>query len=251
MKINQQRFQQQNPNVKLEYFDELGSTNDYAKKSLINFNTDGLVVANRQTSGRGTHGRVFHSPETGMYMSIYFPITNPQINPGRLTANVATSIVRILRKRFKKDIKIKWINDLYLDSKKVAGILCELVTKDQNQLVGVVIGAGLDLVTNEYPSNMLREAGNITESITTDEATDLVSEITQVILKKRQTILSDVIDPLYEQLMFLIGMQVTIDQTNNLLYGRVSGVNSDNILMLQDGSKEYPVMFGRVIDWKA
>jgi len=136
--------------LKVFSFDVLDSTNSYLKEQ-----TDldeALVVANMQTGGRGRMGRSFYSPEgAGVYMSL---LVKPKIDLDNIT--LITPLVSVCVKEAVHDVTglelgIKWVNDLFLNSKKVCGILTELDTRDSLRLIA---GIGINCFENSFPEEL-------------------------------------------------------------------------------------------------
>ncbi len=99
-----------------------------------------LVVAEKQTKGRGRRGKSFSSPKgTGIYMSLLLKGETKD-----LTIAAAVSVVRAIEKTIGVKTGIKWVNDIYLGDKKVAGILAER-HKSENGEPFVVLGIGVNL----------------------------------------------------------------------------------------------------------
>jgi len=129
---------------------ETGSTNADVAKEAKNGSAEGLVlVAERQTAGRGRLGRVWQSPpRAGIALSV---LLRPAVDPVRygwvpLLAGVA--LVEAVRRVAQVDAVLKWPNDLLVGERKCAGILAEAVPPD-----GVVVGLGLNttLRADELP----------------------------------------------------------------------------------------------------
>ena len=111
----------------LEIHDTLDSTNNRAKALAAAGARHGTtVIADSQSGGRGRLGRSFFSPEhSGVYMTC---ILRPDCDPERanlLTSLAAVAAARAVEKVSGADVKIKWVNDLYLNDKKICGILTE------------------------------------------------------------------------------------------------------------------------------
>lgn len=120
-------------------FKTLPSTNLYLTENAENtpFN---LVVAQKQTCGRGRRGKSFSSPKkTGIYMSLL--IKN---KANDLTVAAAVAVTSAIEKITGVKTGIKWVNDIYLGDKKVAGILCE-THNDKNGEPFIVLGIGVNL----------------------------------------------------------------------------------------------------------
>jgi BirA family biotin operon repressor/biotin-[acetyl-CoA-carboxylase] ligase len=136
------------------YFNSIDSTNNYAKKDSVNKNT--LIFANGQTNGRGRLGRSWSSDlGKGIYMSLcLFPDFEPQI-ASKITQLTALAMVKALKKTSNLSYKIKWPNDIFLNSKKVAGILTEMTT-ELGKIHKLVIGIGVN-VNNEIMDQSIKD----------------------------------------------------------------------------------------------
>jgi BirA family biotin operon repressor/biotin-[acetyl-CoA-carboxylase] ligase len=112
------------PAACVRVFDTTDSTNTRAKEDKTL--SLGMICARAQTAGRGRQGHSFYSPaDTGLYMTAVLPITPMQAYEFSLTAAAAVACVRAISKLCKKTPLIKWVNDLYIGGKKIAGILTE------------------------------------------------------------------------------------------------------------------------------
>lgn len=110
-----------------------------------------LLAADCQTAGRGRLGRRFVSPSgTGLYMSLLLS-PPPDTESGRITILAAVAVCRAIEEMTELKPRIKWVNDLFANGKKVCGILAERI--DQ----GVIIGIGVNLKTP--PGGFPPEAG--------------------------------------------------------------------------------------------
>jgi BirA family biotin operon repressor/biotin-[acetyl-CoA-carboxylase] ligase len=104
-----------------------------------------IVVAERQTKGRGRLGRAWYSPEgAGIYVSIIiYPDIDPAIAPG-LSIMTAISLAETISFYKPKKVNIKWPNDCLVNGRKVAGILTEL-SAEQGHIHHVIVGVGINL----------------------------------------------------------------------------------------------------------
>ena len=151
---------------KIIIYDSLQSTNKTAKEMAISGAAHGMViVANSQVSGRGRYDRQFHSPPGGVYMSI---ILHPeQLSfevPALITALAAVAVCEAVETLTEKTLCIKWVNDLYLNEKKVCGILTEAVTDfESGNIQWIVVGIGVNFNTKEddFPDDLRNVAGSI------------------------------------------------------------------------------------------
>lgn len=111
----------------LVFYESCGSTNDHALDLLASGAPHGtLVVADRQTNGRGQRGRVWHSPPgTSIHASLVLRSESPMASPTLLVAAVGLGLAEGIEAATGVDVGIKWPNDLWCDGLKVAGILVE------------------------------------------------------------------------------------------------------------------------------
>ncbi|MBO5353841.1 MAG: biotin--[acetyl-CoA-carboxylase] ligase [Lachnospiraceae bacterium] len=135
-------------------FQEIDSTNRYLKKLASEGAPAGTVVlAERQSAGRGRQGRSFFSPEEkGIYMSV---LLRPEIElqkSVRITSMAAVAVARAIEKVSGIPAKIKWVNDIFLNGKKVCGILTEAgIDFEKETLEYAVLGIGVNVGSMEFP----------------------------------------------------------------------------------------------------
>lgn len=142
-------------------FDEIDSTNSEAVRRLkADIVPPALFVAERQTAGRGRRGRSFHSSGGGLYMTLALK-SSPSDTVG-LTALAAVAVAETIENLTGISAGIKWVNDIYIDGKKVCGILCEAVADNQTgEMSAVIIGIGINLRVKAFPEELRNVAGNI------------------------------------------------------------------------------------------
>ena len=153
--------------VSISVFDTLDSTNTFlknlAKQSDIKEKT--VVIAKKQTNGRGRLGKSFFSnAQNGIYLSL---LLKPKISPQNallITTCAAVSVAEAIQELFDINLSIKWVNDLYLNNRKIAGILTEAaLSNDANKLNFAVLGVGINLFQNikDFPEDIIDIAGSL------------------------------------------------------------------------------------------
>ncbi len=128
----------------------IGSTNDEAKlKALEGYPHGSVIIAETQTKGKGRMGRSFHSPAgSGIYMSFILRPKTDASNAVLLTTAAAVAVCRAIKIACNIKTKIKWLNDVYYNDKKICGILSEAVTNCETGMVeSVVVGIGINFKT--------------------------------------------------------------------------------------------------------
>jgi BirA family biotin operon repressor/biotin-[acetyl-CoA-carboxylase] ligase len=127
------------------HLDEVTSTNEVAKRHAKDGEAEGLVVvAKRQTQGRGRQGREWVSPEGGLYLSV---LLRPGVDPKeltRLTVYSAVPVARAIEKVTGSNVSLKWPNDIHIEGRKVAGLLVES-SSQQGKIAYAVLGIGINV----------------------------------------------------------------------------------------------------------
>ena len=116
-----------------------------------------VLVAERQSSGRGRLGHSFASEAGGLYASIILPYSKGD-TPALITISAAIAVARAIEKLTPLSVGIKWVNDLLADSKKICGILAEALTVGEESRA--ILGIGINL-TNMLPTELSDIASNI------------------------------------------------------------------------------------------
>ena len=141
-----------------------GSTNQVAKSLAADGAAHGTaVIADSQTGGRGRFGRSFFSPPgRGMYLSL---IVRPDWPPERLsllTILTAVTVCDAVEAVCDRRPGVKWVNDLFLDGRKICGILTELTMEGESgQAESAVIGVGVNVNGCDFPPELQDVAGSL------------------------------------------------------------------------------------------
>lgn len=135
--------------ISIEIYKSLSSTNDFAKKSN---QVNRLIIAQTQTNGRGRMGKSFYSPKNkGLYFSY---VINPNLSL-EMVPLITIAAALAIQKALPIKTNIKWLNDILIDDKKVAGILVEgdieLQTKSFNK---IIVGVGINLFSSDVPQKL-------------------------------------------------------------------------------------------------
>ena len=145
-------------------FKNVTSTNDIAI-SLIKEKQKkiGCVYADTQTKGRGTHGKEWISDKGNLFGSIFFPLENnyPPFNEFSIINPI---IISDVIKHFcdKKNVNLKFPNDVFVNRKKICGILQELITVNSKKFL--IIGIGINIVSNPKINNKYKATNILLET---------------------------------------------------------------------------------------
>ena len=138
------------PEIRIHELEEIDSTNRF----LMDMAKEGapcgtVVIARRQSSGRGRLGRSFSSPEGGVYVSMLLPAT--QRDGGFfLTAKAGVAVKRTINQVCGKECGIKWVNDIIYKNKKVCGILAQ--GYEDKAVLGIGVNYAVDI--NQFPEDV-------------------------------------------------------------------------------------------------
>jgi BirA family biotin operon repressor/biotin-[acetyl-CoA-carboxylase] ligase len=137
----------------LEVLAEIGSTNDVVMAAGRAGRPEGFaVVADRQTAGRGRRGHLWASPAgLGLYTSILLRPHQPPAKVPLLTLVAGLGVAHGIEEIAGVSTQLKWPNDVLVEGRKVAGILAEMATTDE-QVSLVVLGIGINV--NQGPRNL-------------------------------------------------------------------------------------------------
>lgn len=141
-------------NLEILSYDSIDSTNDFLKRNWKRLNNLTVCWALTQTKGRGRNARNWFSPEGGLWFSILF-------KPRKVFSdiNLYTKISSVGLCRFFENMNleaiIKWPNDIYINKKKIAGILTEIVGNESS--TAIIVGIGIN-INNDIPSELSNKA---------------------------------------------------------------------------------------------
>ncbi len=168
----------------IHLYETLESTNKTAKEMAFkDVDHNIAVIADHQTNGRGRLGRDFFSPKgSGLYISLLLKPSFDMSKSVLITTAAAVAAVRAIKKFSDGDLKIKWVNDIYMDDKKICGILTEAVTDfETGQIQHIVLGFGINCFEAEYPEGLSEKisfiGGNFSRNIL---AADIINETMKI-----------------------------------------------------------------------
>ena len=246
--------------TKVLYFDEIDSTNDEAKRQAEGSTNDLIIISNKQTNGRGRRGRSFHSPaNTGLYFSVLLHTNCFSEKLAGITGIAASSTAKAIDDVIFNGIDttgIKWVNDIFINGKKVAGILSEACNYMEDESSNfIIIGFGINVFEPEdgFPKDIKKTAAavlskesdyykdnNNLSSLRNNLIVSILNNLLEFIDNKNESL------KIYKNKSILIGNYVKINSFANTndkdkkRYARVTGINSKYHLMIQyeDGKKD-------------
>ena len=199
-------------------YDTLDSTNDECRRRLAAGERRCLVIAETQTGGRGRSGKRFFSPRGGLYMSLALPAPT---DPAGLTCRAAVATAQAISAVTGVECGIKWVNDLYLEGKKICGILAEAVPG------GVVLGIGVNLVPAQVPESLrdvvgFLDCGDVREAL----AAEIVRELGSAAPGDRSYMDE------YRRRSVVLGREVTCRMGERVFSARAIGIDDEGGLIV-------------------
>ncbi|AJC71045.1 biotin-protein ligase [Thermococcus guaymasensis DSM 11113] len=225
--------------VKVIQLDEVGSTNEYAKAIAHEVPEGTVVVAKRQTAGRGRKGRSWASPEGGLWMSVI--LKPPRVDP-RLAFVGALAVVDTLAD-FGISAGIKWPNDVWVGGRKISGILVEGKAGEYS-----ILGIGLN-VNNPIPNELRKNAISMIEFIGSKLPLESVMNRLlmhldgwyRVFLERPDLLMAKV-----REKTFILGKPVIVIEGDERISGIALDVLDDGSLLMDIGGQLRRITYGDV-----
>jgi BirA family biotin operon repressor/biotin-[acetyl-CoA-carboxylase] ligase len=229
----------------LEVRKTVTSTNTIAKELAAAGAAEGtVIIATEQTEGRGRMGRTFYSPDsTGLYLSL---VLRPKLNLNDsllITTSAAVAVAQAIEKFTKSKVLIKWVNDLFMEGKKVCGILTEASLNVENgNLEYAVVGIGINVITKDFPNDLESIAGSILSE--RPKNIPIMSALAAEILNKLAFSMDNLTDlnylQEYKRRSFLIGKDIIVLKGKDTQPAKAIDIDDRARLIVEypDGSKE-------------
>ena len=216
------------------------STNTIAKEMAAKGAFEGtVVIASEQTQGRGRLGRTFYSPaSTGLYMSV---ILRPRLSLEDsllITTGAAVAVAKAIEMLTHRAVQIKWVNDLFMDGKKVCGILTEASLNVENGgLDYAVVGIGINVCTKDFPNDLKDLAGSIFDK--KPQKGPVTSLLAAYVLNNLADIIENIADRTYleeyKKRSFLLGKEINVIKGDSILSAKAVDIDDRARLIV-----EYP-----------
>lgn len=224
---------------------EVDSTNALAKHLAETGTDEGFViVADRQTAGRGRLGRYWESPPgVNLYCSIILRPKIPIQQAPQLTFLSAVAVAETLNEICNLGAEVKWPNDILVDGAKISGLLNEMNAEtEQIHFVVLGIGINLNMLAEQFPSELNYRATSVL--LETGKLVDRLLFL-RTLLKKIDKYYCELLEvgfsPIrnrWEALCNIMNRDIEVDGGNALICGTVVGLDTDGALRVQlnDGS---------------
>ncbi|NLZ80508.1 MAG: biotin--[acetyl-CoA-carboxylase] ligase [Clostridiales bacterium] len=222
----------------IDVYETTSSTNTLLKELAKQGESEGKIVISReQTAGRGRLGRSFYSPNgTGIYMSL---LLRPKITASEalfITSSAAVAVAEAIEVVSKKEAKIKWVNDIFCNNKKVCGILTESSLSSSgnrnDEINYAVLGIGINVFhpENGFNDNIKDIASSIFDE-GTDVSIDIQAKLIAEILRRFWFYYRDISGKSflteYKKRSLLIGKEISIVFGENIEKAIALGIDDE------------------------
>lgn len=228
----------------IHFFNEVESTNDIAFSLAIHGASEGtVVIANRQTRGKGRLNRLWQSPSNcNLYTSIVLrPETDPVFAP-QITLLAGVAVAELLSRRHLADVTLKWPNDVQIGGKKVCGILTEMKTTADRRIDFVIVGIGINInMRKEDFDESFRESSTSIKEETGGDISRLEFAVALYdhFEKWIAIWIQQGFSPVGEAWLtysHMVGKRIQVASHGNIQTGEMTGIDDDGSLLISDDS---------------
>jgi len=239
------------------YFDSIDSTQSQAMKMVNESKKEGtIIIAEKQTGGRGRSGRQWISPKGGIWFSIIlhpkFDISNTTLFP--IASSLALSIA--IQKTCKISTELKWPNDLTIKGKKLAGMLID-ASFESNKIENLVLGVGINFNVNvKEIEKVLKKTPNFYGVSSLNDQKNKTSqiELIQSFLLELEKVYEELNNNQIKKIIIewtkrssTIGKKVEMNTLNGKISGKAIKIDEDGGLIIKDKDKTNKVFAGDIV----
>lgn len=223
-------------------FNELDSTNTYMRNNIENFEEFDVVIAKNQTQGRGRQGNTWISSEgMALFSFLFFEKKNIDLKEyTKLPLIVGISVLNALNNLENNNYKFKWTNDVYVNDKKISGVLIE---RKNNKFI---IGIGIN-VNNEISENLKNIATKMNNYYEIDDVINEVIKIFKFYIEKFENGKWNEIIEEINRYNYLKNRNVEIKILDNILKAQVLDIAFDGRLRVLVDNEEKFYNVGEII----
>lgn len=223
----------------------IDSTNQYMLDRIPNLQSGDTCLAEYQSAGRGRRGRQWISPfGCNLYLSTYWKLEQGPAAAIGLSLVVGIVIAETLNKLCGNKVKVKWPNDLYMNDKKLAGILVELTGKTGDAAhiiigIGINIGMNKSIIKKDETINQAWSA--LTDEVENIERNELAGNIINTLKKSLLIFEKQGLKPFLSRWFELdnfLERNVKLLIGNDIIVGVEKGINEQGALLLQKENGE-------------
>ena len=241
---------------RIYYFDEIDSTQNYALQISNNTNENGaIIIAEKQTHGKGRLNRKWYSPEGGIWLSV---IIHPELQISDATIiplAASLALCESIKKVHKIKTDVKWPNDITIDGKKVAGMLIDTSIQG-NKVENLVLGIGINFAVNiQQIEKRLKKSPNFygVTSLFPEKNSPSKIELLVQFLLELEKVINSLIKGKNTQIIRdwskhtnMFGKTISVNTGNGKISGIAKKIDSDGALIIKTGTKNRRIFVGDV-----
>lgn len=217
--------------MKYIFLKNIDSTQDYLKEKLKNGYNNIVVKADTQSLGHGRNGRSWASPLGGLWFSF-----DTEFCSDMITLTVGVAVREVCEQKFGCKLMLKWPNDLLLNGKKVAGIICQKI--DDRVIVGVGVNTNVKKIEIENSVSFFEVTGKCVDN----------EELMKEIIQKYYYFCKDVnkvIDEFRKNMAF-VGEEKYVSAINKKV--KIIGISDNGHLIIEDAENTKEVFIGEILN---
>ena len=214
----------------------IDSTNTQAKRLALDGAIHGtIVVSEEQSAGKGRYNRSFFSPKgAGLYMSLILRPKADSKDLQMITVAAAVAVCEAVEELTgqKQKPRIKWVNDIFLDGRKICGILSEAVTDfESSKVESIVVGAGINC--RAAKEGLPEEFSPIVGYIGEVNRNELAAVLASKILKYSEMLDAPSLIDGYKSRSLMLGKQVSFEKDGLTYFATAIGINDYGNLIVR------------------
>lgn len=231
--LNQEKLSALLPDTEVTVFNITDSTNTQAALLARSHGGNILVAANAQTNGKGRQGKSFYSPaESGVYFSVVLRPNGELADVVSITSAAAVAVSEAIEEMTELKPQIKWVNDIYIDGKKVCGILAQSIIEN-GKLCGIVVGIGVNISTTVFPDGLGETAGSLNTDI---DKNIFVAKVSKKLFEFSRNTTDKAYLEYYRKKSCVIGRKIRFYISNTEHRGEAVGIDDNaNLLVCENG----------------
>ncbi|WP_109399204.1 bifunctional biotin--[acetyl-CoA-carboxylase] ligase/biotin operon repressor BirA [Proteus sp. TJ1640] len=228
----------------------IDSTNQYLIQRISELKSGDVCIAEYQSAGRGRRGRQWISPfGRNLYLSMYWKLDQGPAAAIGLSLVVGVIMAEVLQKLGADGVKVKWPNDLYLNDKKLSGILVELTGKT-GDVAHIVTGIGINIAMSKNQNEAINQQWiNLEQVGIKIDRNELACEITNALREafvqfEKQGLF--VFIERWKRLDNFMDRRVKLIIGEKEIFGIAKGINDQGALLLEQNGKIISYIGGEI-----
>ena len=222
--------------IELETID---STNNYIREHLDDLENYTLVFAHHQTKGKGRITRSWYDDKKSLTASLLIKDVKGDVR--HLSLITAYAIYKTL-KEMNLDVKIKWPNDIYLNDKKLCGILIETIISNKTD---AIIGFGINTNTLSFPESIIATSIKLEKNIDVDNI-KLAKRVSELIVDTYENVSFEEVVKVNRENSYLIGKKVRLNYYGDGIEGVVLNLDEKGNIIIDTGIEKIEVFSGEL-----